>query len=73
MSEAASIVYVGRPPRAAARIIVLIGGFFVCALLWASFAHVEEITRGSGKVIPSSRTQVVQNSEPGVVQEILVH
>ncbi|GAA4647680.1 HlyD family type I secretion periplasmic adaptor subunit [Pontixanthobacter gangjinensis] len=41
-------------------------------LLWASFAQVDEITRGIGKVIPSSKTQVVQPSEPAVVSAILV-
>ncbi|MBB6353897.1 adhesin transport system membrane fusion protein [Aminobacter aganoensis] len=39
---------------------------------WASFAEVDEIARGEGKVIPASKTQIVQASEAGVVQEIAV-
>ena len=41
-------------------------------VLWASFAHVEEVTRGEGKVIPSRQLQVVQSLDGGVVSEILV-
>lgn len=39
---------------------------------WASFAEVDEIARGDGKVIPASKTQIIQASEAGVVQEIAV-
>ena len=41
-------------------------------LLWAAFAEVDEITRGSGRVIPSSQAQLVQAAEPSVISEILV-
>jgi adhesin transport system membrane fusion protein len=41
-------------------------------LVWASLAHVEEITKGDGKVIPSRQLQVVQSLDGGVVAEILV-
>ncbi len=41
-------------------------------LIWASFAQVDEITRGMGRVIPSSQAQLVQPAEPAVVAEILV-
>ncbi len=39
---------------------------------WASFAQVDEITRGQGRVIPSSQAQLVQPSEPAVIADILV-
>ena len=51
--------------RAALVIVVLL-------VLWACFAHVEEVTRGDGKVIPSKQLQVVQSLDGGVVSEILV-
>ena len=41
-------------------------------LLWAAFAQVDSITRGTGRVIPSSKAQLVQPSEPAVIDEILV-
>jgi len=46
--------------------------FFAAALAWASVATVDEVTVGEGKVVPSSRVQVVQNLEGGIVSEILV-
>ena len=39
---------------------------------WSAFAQTEEVTRGMGKVIPSSKAQLVQPAEPAVVEEILV-
>ncbi|EHR71079.1 type I secretion membrane fusion protein, HlyD family [Burkholderiales bacterium JOSHI_001] len=44
----------------------------VVLLAWAALAHVEEITKGDGKVIPSRQLQVVQSLDGGVVAEILV-
>lgn len=41
-------------------------------LLWSAFAQVDEVTKGEGKVIPSSQLQVVQSVDGGVVEEILV-
>ncbi|TIN64358.1 MAG: HlyD family type I secretion periplasmic adaptor subunit, partial [Mesorhizobium sp.] len=50
----------------------IIGALFVVFVAWASFAEVDEIARGDGKVIPASKTQIIQASEAGVVQEIAV-
>lgn len=47
-------------------------GIIVLLVIWASFAHVEEVTRGDGKVIPSKQLQVIQSLDGGVVSEILV-
>lgn len=41
-------------------------------LLWAGFAPLDEITRGMGKVVPSSKAQLVQAAEPATVSAILV-
>ncbi len=41
-------------------------------LLWASLAQVDEVTRGQGRVIPSSKVQVVQAAEPASIDAILV-
>lgn len=41
-------------------------------ILWASVAQVDEVTRGQGKVIPSSQAQLVQPAEPAVIADILV-
>jgi adhesin transport system membrane fusion protein len=42
------------------------------ALIWAGFSSLDEITRGQGKVIPSSREQVIQSLDSGVLREMLV-
>lgn len=39
---------------------------------WAAWARLEEVTTGSGKVIPTSREQVIQSLESGVLAEIMV-
>lgn len=49
-----------------------IAAFFIVFLIWASWAQLEEVTRGTGKVIPSRQTQVIQNLEGGIVAEIMV-
>jgi adhesin transport system membrane fusion protein len=61
-----------RPPLFASASIFIIGALFVAFVAWASFAEVDEIARGDGKVIPASKTQIIQASEAGVVQEIAV-
>ena len=45
----------------------------VAFILWASFASIDEVTRGNGKVIPYGQNQVIQNLEGGIVESILVH
>lgn len=40
-------------------------------LIWAAFAELDEVSRGEGKVIPSSQLQVIQSFDGGVVEEIL--
>lgn len=47
--------------------------FVLFCLLWANFAEVDEVTRGDGKAIPSSRVQKIQNLEGGIVSELFVH
>ncbi|GLX13238.1 HlyD family type I secretion periplasmic adaptor subunit [Pseudomonas straminea] len=47
--------------------------FVVFCLLWANFAEVDEVTRGDGKAIPSSRVQKIQNLEGGIVSELFVN
>ncbi|EHA1123783.1 HlyD family type I secretion periplasmic adaptor subunit [Vibrio navarrensis] len=46
--------------------------FFAISIGWASWAEIDKVTVGQGKVIPSSQIQIVQNLEGGLVKEILV-
>ncbi|MFC3396441.1 HlyD family type I secretion periplasmic adaptor subunit [Brenneria rubrifaciens] len=60
-------------PRIARITLWVIGAFFLFFILWAAFADIDEVTRGDGKAIPSSRLQKIQNLEGGIVTEVLVH
>jgi membrane fusion protein, adhesin transport system len=54
--------------------VILFGSFlfFFTMLLWAGIAEVDEVTKGQGKVIPSSQVQIIQNLEGGILSEIHV-
>ncbi|MBO9465809.1 HlyD family efflux transporter periplasmic adaptor subunit [Tropicibacter sp. R15_0] len=41
-------------------------------VIWASFAWVDEIVRAEGEIISSSRPQIIQNLEGGILSELLV-
>ncbi|MGF0538172.1 HlyD family type I secretion periplasmic adaptor subunit [Agrobacterium sp. ES01] len=60
------------PPFFARAILIIVALFILTFIGWASATEIEEIARGEGKVIPVSKTQIIQTSEPGVVQQIAV-
>ncbi|WP_233188876.1 HlyD family type I secretion periplasmic adaptor subunit [Hydrogenovibrio sp. SC-1] len=41
-------------------------------LIWANMAELDKIVRGEAKVVPSSKIQVVQNLEGGIIENINV-
>ena len=45
----------------------------VLFVVWAWFATLDEVTVGSGKVTPSSRAQVIESLDGGIVNALLVH
>lgn len=59
-------------PRLVRLTIWVLVGFVLFLVLWAHFAIVDEVTRGEGKAIPSSRLQKIQNLEGGIVAELFV-
>lgn len=63
---------IDRPPIFARLVLALVVLLIACFVGWAAIARVDEIARGDGKVIPVSKTQIIQTSEAGVVQEIAV-
>ena len=58
--------------RGPSRIIYLCGAAVLVFVLWAAFAWVDEIVRGQGEMISSSRPQIIQNLEGGILAELLV-
>lgn len=61
-----------RAPRTAWIVLGIVCAMFAAALLWASWAKLEESTTADGRVIPSRQLQLVQSLEGGVVRAILV-
>jgi adhesin transport system membrane fusion protein len=61
-----------KPMSSSARVIVIVAVGFAVLILWAMIAQVDEVTRGQGKVIPSSKLQLIQASDPSRVSELLV-
>ncbi len=59
-------------PRVVRLTIWAVLGFFLFAGCWAQFAVVDEVTRGDGKAVPTSRLQKIQNLEGGIVAELFV-
>lgn len=53
-------------------LLISITLFFVLFIIWANLATLDEVTRGDGKIIPSSDVQALQSIDPGIVEEFLV-
>jgi adhesin transport system membrane fusion protein len=49
-----------------------LAALFACFFVWAYFAELDRVTRGEGKVIPSTQMQIIQSLDGGVLQELYV-
>jgi adhesin transport system membrane fusion protein len=54
-------------------IIWLCSAALVIFLVWAHFAILDEVTVGTGKVTPSSRAQVIESLDGGIMNQLNVH
>jgi len=61
-----------RPPWLAFASVALLAALLGAFVAWAAHAELEEVTRANGRVIPSSREQVIQSLETGVLTQMLV-
>ncbi|KGT92177.1 secretion protein HlyD [Enterobacter cancerogenus] len=57
----------------AVRLITISAALILISLVWAWFGTLDEVSTGTGKVIPSSRDQVLQSLEGGILTELYVH
>jgi adhesin transport system membrane fusion protein len=63
-----------RGPRLAARALVgVLSGFLLLALAWMSVAKLDISVHAMGQVTPSSKVQLIQSLEGGIVRDIAVH
>lgn len=69
-SARAALVMDANPMAGMSLLLLLL--VIVCAVVWADRAVLDEVTRGEGVVVPSSREQVVQSLEGGILAEMLV-
>ncbi len=53
-------------------LFIFILTFAAAVIIWASIAQIDELTKGEGKVIPSSKIQTIQSLDGGLVEEILI-
>jgi len=62
-----------RQPLTGSRLIIVASAVaFFLFLIWSMIAHVDEVTRGQGKVIPSSKLQVITAADASTVAELYV-
>ena len=61
-----------QPLTGSRRIIVVCAAGFFLFLIWAMLAKVDEVTAGQGKVIPSSKVQLIQATEAATISELMV-
>jgi adhesin transport system membrane fusion protein len=52
--------------------LYMLGVIMLCFFGWASMTHVDEVTRGGGKVISNSGDQVIQSLEGGILAKLNV-
>ena len=53
-------------------IVWVIVAAFVTLAVWASFAQIDEVAVGQGKVVPSTRSMIIQTFDPGTLKELKV-
>ena len=56
----------------AKRLLWLVTALFVVAFTWAWFAKLDEVASGSGRVVPTSREQIIQSLEGGILAKLMV-
>ncbi len=61
-----------RPSFGSNLLLWLIIGFFLVALLWAGFTEIDRTVRGMGRIVPSTKMQIISNLEGGIVDAVLV-
>lgn len=59
-------------PLRARSLLRLAAGALLLLLVWASFAKIDEVTRGEARVVPTSQVQIIQTVDGGVVEALLV-
>jgi len=70
--QSLSAAVVQRSPKHLMLVVLILSLFVLSAIIWMSWAKIDVVIRGSGKVVPASQVQLIQSLEGGIVSEILV-
>jgi adhesin transport system membrane fusion protein len=63
---------IDEPLPRAVWVLYLLLGAVAAAIVWSSFAHVDEITRSDGRIVPDGAEQVIASLDSGILSSILV-
>ena len=61
-----------KPSTASHFMLLTIVSLVLAFFIWAGTSEIEEITHGSGQVVPTQEIQVVQSLEGGILTELLI-
>ena len=63
----------GEPKLPSSSLVIwILACLFLCLLAWAWYFKLDEVSAGSGKVVPSAKEQVVQSLEGGILVQLNV-
>ena len=71
-SELSEEAIIEQEPTRARKLLYAVLISISLLILWSALAGVDTVTRGTGKVIPSSQVQIIGSQDGGIVQQILV-
>ncbi len=71
-SELSEEAIIEQEPTRARNLLYGVLVTLVLLIVWSAVASIDTVTRGPGKVIPSSQVQIVGSQDGGIVQDILV-
>ena len=61
-----------KPSTSLALVAYIIIMIFASLITWAYFAQIDELARGSGKVIPTDKVQTIQSLDGGIISDISI-
>ena len=61
-----------KPSESSHFMLIAVASLVAAFCIWSSFSEIEEITHGSGQVVPTQEIQIVQSLEGGILTELLV-
>ncbi|KIC37118.1 secretion protein HylD [Ruegeria sp. ANG-R] len=62
----------GQAPIRGSLLLLLILGCLISAVFWAHFTELDDVVRADGRIVPSGDIQVIEATEPGVLQSVHV-